>query len=94
MPDKLRRIVLKQDARLGLDPATIIPESVKAEVFEDPDGVPVANFIEAFGGYQGTVTDPFGRELSVSLEKWRHAPAETRLVLSITYKARTGARAS
>ncbi len=93
MPEKPFGIHLKRDARLGLDPAKVLPESVKAEVREDPDGVPVANFVEVFGGYEGTVTDPFGRELSVSLAKWRHAPPKARLGLSLTYTARTSLRA-
>jgi len=93
MSDKAPGIHLKRDPRLGLDPAKIIPESVTAEFREDPDGVPVDHFVEALGGYQGSVTDPFGRQLSVSLEKWRNAPAKTRLGLSFTYRTRPAARA-
>ncbi len=93
MPDKPPGIHVKKDARLGLDPARIIPESVTAEFREDPDGVPLEKFVEAFGGHQGSVIDPFGRELSFSLEKWRNAPATMRLGLSLTYRARPGVQA-
>src|SRR5262245_47942706 len=97
MPDKQSPgnrspgIRLKPDARLGLDPTRIIPESVRVEFREDPEGAPVAHFVEKLGGYQGIVTDPFGRHITASLEKWRNAP-QTRVVYSFTYKARPGAR--
>jgi hypothetical protein len=36
---------------LDLDPAEIIPESIRVEMVEKADGTPLAKMIKRFGGY-------------------------------------------
>ncbi len=73
----------------GVDPETIIPESMKVAFEESPEGVPVANYFEHFGGFQGTVIDPRGDKHSVSLEKWWDVDRrKTRVSLKFYFRVR------
>lgn len=74
----------------GGDPATkLIPESVQVEIVESEKGTPLANLIDLFAGYSGTVTDYFGQVIPVSLERWRSAdPATIKVHVRLRYKNR------
>jgi hypothetical protein len=92
MPDQSHVIGAKSDPRLsGVDPDTIIPETMKVTIEEASDGVPVSNFVKEFGGLEGTVIDPRGDPHHVSLEKWRNVDQKkTRIVLKFEFKVRKG----
>ena len=61
--------------------------SMTVAVVEDANGSPLSGYIERLGGYTGVVTDPFGEERPVSLERWRHAdPTKVRVRIELRYQ--------
>ena len=91
MDEKRRVFDVRAPGKTSVDPSTIIPESMQVRIIEASDGVPVASFVKEFGGYEGVVIDPIGKEHSVSLEPWRNAdPEKTKLVLEYEFRVRKG----
>ena len=93
MSEKRRVFDVRAPRKTSVDPSTIIPESMQVRIVEASDAVPVDNFVKEFGGYEGIVIDPTGREHNVSLEQWRNAdPKETKIVLEYEFRVRKARR--
>ena|SRR5258708_4347966 len=88
MPDKRKPpgLIMDPNHPGALDPTLVIPESLTVTIEEEPGGAPLAVILERFGGYDFTVTDIFGQQRTVSMEKWRNSDhRETRLTIRLRY---------
>ena len=91
MSEKRKMFDVRAPDKTSVDPKTIIPESMQLRIVEAEDGVPVVNFLKEFGGYDGVVIDPLGKEHAVSLAQWRDAdPNKTRIVLEFEFRVHKG----
>jgi hypothetical protein len=87
MPDNPPGLSMDPNHPDALDPTLVIPESLTVTIEEQPEGTPLAVMLERFGGYEFTVTDMFGQQRVVSMEKWRNADhKKTRLTIGLRYK--------
>ncbi len=70
----------------ALDPTLVVPESLTVTIEEEQGGTPLAVMLERFGGYEFTVTDMFGQQRTVSMEKWKNSDhRNTRLTIRLSY---------